>query len=116
MMTMIERLVWTEIKCHGLPMYPQFPAMGYFLDFADPIKKIAIEADGKRWHKDKEKDARRDFVLESAGWEIYRIQGKDTFFDPSNQPVDEFDDYDYEPDPLTEHLKIIKENHYKQED
>ena len=77
--TPIERNVWGDIRYLGLPFYPQFPVDKYFIDFADPIKQIGIEVDGKEWHRDKEKDENRQKVLEELGWTIIRIQGKTTF-------------------------------------
>lgn len=73
-MTPIESAVWSDIRCAGLPFFPQLPVLRYFLDFADPFKKIGIECDGKEWH-DAEKDAERDANLQAVGWLIYRIPG-----------------------------------------
>jgi very-short-patch-repair endonuclease len=74
-MTPIEYSVWCDIRGTGLPFYPQIPALNYFLDFADPFKKIAIECDGAQWH-DAEKDAKREARLKEVGWTIYRIPGR----------------------------------------
>jgi very-short-patch-repair endonuclease len=74
-MTPIEYSVWCDIRGTCLPFYPQIPALNYFLDFADPFKKIAIECDGAQWH-DAEKDAKRDARLKEMGWTIYRIPGR----------------------------------------
>lgn len=74
MMTHIEEPVWYSIRSLFLPFYPQYPARGYFLDFADPNKKIAIECDGARWHN-AARDAKRDASLHRNGWEIIRIPG-----------------------------------------
>lgn len=73
-MTPIEASVWSDIRCAGLPFLPQIPALNYFIDFADPFQKIAIECDGKEWH-DAEKDAKRDARLAEDGWTVYRIPG-----------------------------------------
>lgn len=79
-MTVIEQNVWSDIRYLGLPFLPQFPVKRYFLDFADPVKKIGIEADGKRWHEGREiQDRERQEELEQDGWEIVRIQGWKTF-------------------------------------
>lgn len=78
MLTPIEQSVWADIRCAGLAMYPQYPACGYFLDFANPFKKIAIECDGKDWHENTEskiRDYERDMELACDGWIIYRIKG-----------------------------------------
>lgn len=72
--TPIEYSVWQDIRCAGLPFFPQMPVLNYFLDFGNPFLKIGIECDGKQWH-DKERDAIRDARLSAEGWEIYRIPG-----------------------------------------
>jgi len=74
----IERNVWCEIRNMGLPFYPQIPARGYFIDFANPFLKIGIECDGKAWH-DKERDRVRDARLAEVGWMIFRIEGHECF-------------------------------------
>lgn len=76
----IEEQTWQALRCFGqCPLYPQYPADKYFLDFGNPKYKVAIECDGKEWHLDKEKDARRDKELLKQGWHIYRISGADCF-------------------------------------
>lgn len=70
----IEEYVWCDIRSIGVPFFPQFPALNYFLDFANPFLKIGIECDGKQWH-DAERDRARDTRLVAAGWKIYRIEG-----------------------------------------
>lgn len=72
--TPIESAVWHDIRCAGLPFYPQIPACGYFLDFANPFLKIAIECDGAEFH-DYAKDSIRDKKLEENGWIVFRISG-----------------------------------------
>ena len=76
MFTPIEMSVWQDIRSAGLPLLPQVPALQYFIDFANPFEKIAIECDGKAWH-DEEKDAKRDAALMAEGWTIYRITGSE---------------------------------------
>lgn len=82
--TPIERNVWHDIRVIGLPMWPQYPILNYFVDFADPIEKIIIEVDGKEWHQDKEKDLERQNEIEKFGWIFYRIEGKQTFDDTNS--------------------------------
>ena len=72
----IESMVWSDIRYFGLPFFPQFPTCGYYLDFANPILKIAIECDGACYH-DLEKDMQRDNVLIKNGWTIFRLTGKE---------------------------------------
>jgi hypothetical protein len=74
--TPIEFDMWCAIRSAGMDLWPQFPVGRYFIDFADPIKRIGIECDGKRWH-DQEKDAKRDAELLREGWFIYRATGSE---------------------------------------
>lgn len=90
----IERLVWSEIRMLGLPFYPEFPVGKYFIDFADPIKKIGIEVDGKEFHQDREKDKFRQNELENLGWMIFRISGSTVYKKTDEDDGDEEDRYD----------------------
>lgn len=91
MMTPIEENVWSDIRVLGLPFLPQFPVAGYFIDFADPIKKIGIEVDGHTMGRDYARDSKRQEALERLGWKIIRIPGRFTFTDKENY-------YDYDED------------------
>lgn len=64
--------VWCQIRALGLPFYPKFPILNYFVDFADPIHRIVIELEGKKVH-DKQKAAIRENRLRNEGWKIYKI-------------------------------------------
>lgn len=78
MFTPIERFTWQAIRYFGMaPFYPQYPVAGYFLDFGNPVVKVAIECDGYEFHQDKEKDRKRDIALFENGWRVYRISGSD---------------------------------------
>lgn len=74
-----ERLVWADIRFHGLRFYPQYPAGRYFIDFADPVEKIGIEVDGEQYHQDFKKDDARQKDLERMGWKIVRISGSEVY-------------------------------------
>lgn len=75
-MSPIEEKMWIDIRSSGLTLLPQFPVLGFFLDFADPSKKIAIECDGAKWH-DPAKDRIRYDKLIAAGWHVYRLTGRE---------------------------------------
>lgn len=77
-MTPIEQDVWTEIRLHGLPFYPQYPVGRRFVDFGDPYKRIAIEVDGAAYHTP-EKDAEKDADIRAEGWHLIRITGQDAY-------------------------------------
>lgn len=72
--TPIENFVWSDIRKYGLPFYPQIPVSTFFLDFACPMKKIAIECDGKEFHNGS-KDSLRDKELGELGWSVFRLEG-----------------------------------------
>ena len=76
----IESVAWGELRGQGVPMYPQFPVGGVFVDFANPVQKIGLELDGKEYHSPK-KDRKRDEMLGRLGWYIYRIGGKECHSD-----------------------------------
>lgn len=83
-MTPIERNVWHDIRSNGLPLYPQFPVGPYFVDFADPVHKIVIEVDGKEFHStlaQRQHDKEREAFLRRNGWQVYRIEGRQTYAD-----------------------------------
>jgi hypothetical protein len=75
-LTPIESWLWHDIRAVDLVLYPQYPVGGFFVDFANPKAKVAIECDGAEFHQDKEKDAKRDAKLRQLGWTVYRISGK----------------------------------------
>lgn len=77
-LTPIEEQVWQDVRCIGLPFFMQYPVGRRFVDFGDPIKSIAIEADGAAYHNETE-DAERDRELLALGWRVVRIRGCDTF-------------------------------------
>lgn len=76
--TPIEAAIWSDIRCYGLPFWPQFPVGRFIVDFADPVRKIAIECDGAAYH-DRDKDSRRDALLADMGWKTYRVPGRECF-------------------------------------
>lgn len=75
--TPIEELLWSDIRQANAVMYPQFPVAGVFVDFGNPVAKVAIECDGKAYHLDKEKDRARDDMLARIGWTVYRLTGSE---------------------------------------
>lgn len=77
-MTPIETDVWIEIRCIGLPFYPQYPVGRRFVDFGDPQARIAIEVDGAAFHTP-EGDAQKDAELKAEGWRVIRITGKNAY-------------------------------------
>ena len=76
---------------HGYECEFQVGAAGYFIDLAvrDPGSPgrflMGIECDGATYHSTKstrDRDRLRQEILESLGWEIYRIWSTDWFKNP----------------------------------
>jgi very-short-patch-repair endonuclease len=74
-MTPIEASLWSDIRIEGVVMYPQFPVGRFFVDYGNPVAKVAIECDGKQFHTDKAKDDARQREIEALGWTVYRLSG-----------------------------------------
>jgi len=113
MMSIAEKLMWAEIKSIGFPMYPQFPVLGYFIDFADPVKKVGIEVDGKEFHTDWEADEKRQKEMEALGWKFYRITGSEVQPFRRDDKEDFLNDEYEEQDPARKLLIKIRNEHYK---
>lgn len=88
-MSPIERALWGDIREQNMVMYPQWPVSGYFVDFANPVAKVAIECDGAAFHVDAKRDAIRQRHLEDKGWTVYRISGSDCMQDERVHEDDE---------------------------
>ena len=76
-LTPIESALWADIRSIDCVLYPQYPVGQYFVDFGNPVAKVAIECDGKEFHKDVEKDRKRERNIFMLDWTIYRISGSD---------------------------------------
>ncbi len=100
-MSPIEAAVWSEIRAHGVVMYPQHPVGRYFVDFGHPLVRVAIECDGKQFHQDKAKDAERQAEIEAKGWRVYRISGSACMRKP-NPMIDEEGEEVFELSPAAE--------------
>jgi very-short-patch-repair endonuclease len=90
--TPIESAMWDAIRMEGVIFYPQYPQAGFYLDFANPQAKVAIECDGFQWHMDQMKDHERDAKMRALGWTIYRVSGSkcmtQTKFDQDDNEVE----------------------------
>lgn len=103
--TPIESFAWGEIRSTGLPFWPQFPIGRFTADFADPVKKIVIECDGRAYHTDPLKDARRDDAMRADGWRVFRLPGSACVAEPMDwlDYMDEYcDGFDYKADQMIE--------------
>src|SRR3990172_2441239 len=64
-MSPIELKLYEAMRREGLSPTPQFCIEGYFVDFAFPDARVAVEADGAAYHhaERRERDRKRDWVL-----------------------------------------------------
>lgn len=74
-MTPIETWLWSDIRSANAILYPQYPVSRFFVDFGNPVAKVAIECDGHEYHLDRGKDHDRDLELGDLGWTVYRVPG-----------------------------------------
>lgn len=72
--TPIESAAWGEIRGDGIALWPQLPVGPFFVDFGNPVTRVALECDGAAYH-DPVKDAKRDAHLGRMGWTVYRAPG-----------------------------------------
>lgn len=70
----IEQALWCDIRDLDMVMYPQWTIAGYFVDFGNPVAKVAIECDGRAFHNP-ERDEQRQREIEAWGWTVYRFEG-----------------------------------------
>lgn len=102
-LTPIESWVWGDIRAENMVMYPQYPIGGVFVDFGNPVAKVAIECDGRDYHQDKAKDKDRDDHLAELGWTVYRLTGTECREDSDPDTG--------EPGTAGRLMKIISRNH-----
>ena len=76
-MTGIERKMKEALERESIETFYNYPVSPYYVDFALKSHKIAIECDGEYWHKDKEKDLKRQKEIESKGWTVLRFAEKE---------------------------------------
>jgi very-short-patch-repair endonuclease/predicted nucleic acid-binding Zn ribbon protein len=85
----IEKCLEKELKNRNIETVSQYPIFinrdhrniphFYFLDFAIPDLKIAIECDGEQWHNSNTilKDKKRQEYIEKLGWQFLRFTGNE---------------------------------------
>lgn len=79
--SVLERRVDALLRGSGLPLHVREHAVEAFrLDFAWPRSRVAVEADGRRWHSstaDFERDRSKSNVLTAKGWRVLRVTWRD---------------------------------------
>ena len=86
--------VTTHLKKLGYEVVPQVGVSGFFIDLGIKHKSFkygylaGVECDGAAYHSSdsaRDNDITRQKVLESKGWNIYRIWSTDWFLDPNKE-------------------------------
>jgi len=75
--TKIEKLVKEELIRRNLTPKIQYKLASYWLDFAFPKCKIAIECDGNYWHSKPtqiRKDGEKEEKIKKMGWKLLRFK------------------------------------------
>jgi very-short-patch-repair endonuclease len=77
----IEFQLYEEMRRNGLLPFLQYCIEGYFVDFAFPDVRVAVEADGAEYHSEERyaHDRKRDWVIQRAGWKIMHFKGSTIF-------------------------------------
>lgn len=71
--TSLEQSVALILTAIGVPFIQEYRIGRYHVDFYVPSQQLVIEADGAFWHRDHDKDARRDRELVALGFTIIRL-------------------------------------------
>jgi very-short-patch-repair endonuclease len=85
-MSPIESKFYEAMTAEGLSPVPQYCVEGYFVDFAFPDIRLAVEADGAAFHggEARQRDHKRDWILGNAGWTVKRFHGSTIYARASN--------------------------------
>jgi very-short-patch-repair endonuclease len=82
-----EVLFWKSyraLEVKPVKLRKQHPVLGlFFLDFACPEVRLAIEIDGETHSIDPERDVIRDELLAEDGWKVIRIPARQVLDDPN---------------------------------
>jgi crossover junction endodeoxyribonuclease RuvC len=73
--TDVERVLWAQLRAKrfdGHKFRRQEPVLGYITDFVCHEQRLIIEVDGGQ-HSGSESDARRDRMLQQAGFQVLRF-------------------------------------------
>ncbi|SFJ18556.1 endonuclease domain-containing protein [Thermoflavimicrobium dichotomicum] len=76
----IERRLYQALKREGYRVKTQYRIRGYDVDIVIPRYRLAIECDGRQWHRSseqKKRDRRKSAKIAKAGWKVMRFTGKE---------------------------------------
>ncbi len=73
----IEEKLVSALQRFGVEVICQHPIGPFLADIYIKEDRLVIECDGAEWHKDKEKDAKRDRFMREKGYSVIRFTGKE---------------------------------------
>ncbi len=71
----IEEDLTGALQKFGVEVINQYPIGAYFADIYIPDDKFVIECDGEEFHKNKERDFKRDQFMIDKGYKVMRFTG-----------------------------------------
>lgn len=75
-MSPIEAKAWSDIRVNGgVVFYPQYPVRNRYVDFGNPVLRLALECDGAEFHQDRKREQARDAELRDLGWSVIHVSG-----------------------------------------
>jgi very-short-patch-repair endonuclease len=104
----LERMLYYAIRYdYKGKIVPQHPLGPYWIDFAIPSRKLALECDGLAYHsssKMKEHDRKRDAYMKRMGWKVMRFTYKDLLQDQLSTSIQQIHTY-MNPKPISKKKK-----------
>ncbi|MCH5584078.1 endonuclease domain-containing protein [Shimazuella sp. AN120528] len=93
----LERMLYYELRYfYKGQIAPQHPLGPYWIDFAIPKHKLALECDGYPYHSSEKArlhDRNRDAYMKRVGWKVMRFTYKDLCKENIAQTMQQIHDY-----------------------
>lgn len=93
----LERMLYYELRyTYKDQIVPQHPLGPYWIDFAIPKYKLALECDGFQYHSSEKArlhDRNRDAYMKRVGWKVMRFTYKDLCKENIAQSIQQIHDY-----------------------
>ncbi|MCU1461529.1 MAG: hypothetical protein JWO37_1604 [Acidimicrobiales bacterium] len=83
--SMLEDRFVSVMRRAGVELRGQVRIGPFRVDFADPVRKVIVELDGRRWHeaeRDRVRDRARRMQLRAAGWTVIEVTWLDLKYWP----------------------------------
>lgn len=86
--TSIEKKVRLFLKTFNIPYEQEYKIARYSIDFYIPLLNLAIECDGKYWHKDKTRDKAKNQYLKRHGIKLLRLSEDEINSNDANKKIE----------------------------